>query len=177
MRVPRLRHRALIVPIALAALAGGIVALLATGHGGDATTRPLDRPFMLAVDRLCAREAPLLESRRAFPYRDFDPEHPRAAELPAVGAYYAPRLGPLRDLTRRLAALGDPADDRAQWRALRTLAAAYVETAARQVVAASRRDTHAFIRTVARIGGLRDAIANAALALGFGVSSRCARGL
>jgi hypothetical protein len=176
-RPRRLPHKAIALPIALAVISAAVVTLaLARGGAHEPTAGRLDPPFLQKVDRLCAKEAPALRStRRAYP--GLDAGHPRATELPAVGAYFAPRATVLLEIANALRGLGEPASARTEWDHTRYLVARYAEVAARQVAVARAADVSGFVATVNEISVLRDELIDSASALGFTLASPCARSL
>lgn len=172
-----LPHRALVVPVALAVVSAAVVTLgLVRTGGGESASATLDPRFLQRVDLLCAKEAPQLRST-ARPYPGLDAGHPRAAELPGVGAYFAPRAVVLLKIATALRGLGEPRSARRQWDHARYLVGRYAAVAARQVAVARAADVSKFVTTANQISALRDELVESASGLGFTLESPCARSL
>jgi hypothetical protein len=70
----------------LALMAG--IALSATACGSSKHPAMADSGFISAANAICAK-AVAKHDGRPFPVPDFNPLHPRAQDLPAVGRYFA----------------------------------------------------------------------------------------
>lgn len=88
-------------------------------HAGKVARPTANDAFIARANDLCARAAAQLAGLPPFPFTDFDPVHPDASMLPAVGAFFTgpgdprPILGALGTGLREL---GRPAGDRRVWR-------------------------------------------------------------
>jgi hypothetical protein len=116
-----------------------------------AVRRPAaNRPFAQRADARCADAARTLAALPPFPYPRFDPLHPDVALLPAVGAFLTGPGDPrpaLRELDRRLTALGAPPARPRAWTALLQARVRALGVADRQDAAALAADAGAFARS------------------------------
>jgi len=157
-----------------AVAAAAIVAGLATAaYGGDATPSTLDAAFRAKVDAVCAKA---LAARKAdpFPLPDFDPRHPKAGELPKVGAFFE-RHGDAHGLARDLAALGAPATGAERWNELMPLVDREAANSDAMIAAAKNDDTAAWLRALDEGDEIRDKVGDVGGDLGYAESSDCAQ--
>jgi hypothetical protein len=105
---------------------------------------------------------------------DFDPLHPRAQDLPALGRYLA-QDGDASAVAARLDALAVPSQHRAAWQKLRAVIDQATANAQRQIAAAERSDVTGFEQTVAINQSLARQINQIAPKLGFTPSSPCSK--
>lgn len=158
--------------LALAAVAAAATAGCgSSSHHGDRATAGDGTAFLSSVDAVCAK-AVAAHKDHAFPVPDFDPESPDPSELPTVGDYFA-AYGGLPTTTAALHALHPPSGDTAAWQRLLADADQIVANSQRQIEAARRRDTAAFVTTVHTANGLIDQINAAAGRLGISSDSPC----
>jgi hypothetical protein len=141
----------------------------AQGPGTD----PSHAAFVATVEGKC-QPAVAAHSGHPFPLEDFDPLHPDAQELPAVGNYFA-RYGGLPSTTRALHHLTPPATDATAWKALLLLADQMTKNAQQQIYAARSLDVSAFVRTVHVSDRLTKHIDDAGARFGFTPDSPCAQ--
>jgi hypothetical protein len=88
-------------------------------HAGKVTRPAVNRAFIARADGLCRQAAAALDALPRFPFASFDPLHPGASVLPAVGAFFTGPGDPrpiLRALDSGLHALGQPPLERGDWR-------------------------------------------------------------
>ena len=158
-----------ITPIAVVVVAGGY--LLTTACGGGA--KPLDAAFLGKVNAVC-QQALADKQGHAFPLPDFDPRHPQAAQLPAVGAYFA-AYGDAQLMQDRLAAVGEPAHDAARWDRLRSLVDQASANALQQQRVAAAKDVAGFEHTLDVAQSLGKQIDHLGPGLGFTSKTECGR--
>jgi hypothetical protein len=163
-----------------AALPLAAAALLAAACTSSSTPeRPSGGPsgahtaFVAAVGQACAR-AVAAHDGHPFPLQGFDPEHPGADELPAVGNYFA-RYGGLPQTMAALHRLTPPAADAAAWSKLLELADQVSANAQRQIGAARAKDVTTFVRTVHTATRLSDELDTAGTRFGFTSESQCGK--
>ncbi len=99
----------------------GAAAAAATAFSVACTSsqRAVDTRFIAKANAICA-QAVARHSTHPFPLPGFDPLHPRPADLPAVGRYFA-RYGGASATTARLDALAAPTGHQREWQELRAL--------------------------------------------------------
>jgi hypothetical protein len=162
-------HRSLVLVLtaatALSAAACGSSKHTATaGKGGS---------FVSKANAICAK-AVAKHDGHPFPVLNFDPLHPSARDLPAVGRYFA-QYGDAAATTARLDALAAPARHHADWERLRALIDEAAANAQRQIAAAERSDIAGFEQTVTTARSLAKQINEIGPTLGFTSSSACAK--
>jgi hypothetical protein len=129
--------------------------------------------FVAAANAICAK-AVAEHDGHPFPVPDFNPLHPRARDLPAVGRYFA-RYGGASATAARLDALSVPAKHHADWEKLRALIDQAAVNARRQIAAAERSDLTGFEQTVTVARSLGIQINQLGPKLGFTSSSACSK--
>jgi hypothetical protein len=149
----------------VAVLVGAGVAACGAG------TRATDERFLARADAICT-EAVARHDGATFPVAGFDPEHPRAQDLPAVGDYLA-TYGAASETTARLEALPAPTVNPQDWISLRAALDQVVGNAQQQVAAARRSDVTEFERTVRSARALASKVDTAATKVGFTAHSPC----
>ena len=102
--------------------------------------------FVSTANAICAK-AVAEHDGHPFPVSNFDPLHPTARDLPAVGMYIS-RYGDASASVARLDALAVPAGHHADWEKLRALIDQVAANAQRQIAAAERSDVTRFEQTV-----------------------------
>jgi hypothetical protein len=132
--------------------------------------RAVDTRFVAKANAICA-QAVARHSAHPFPLPGFDPVHPRPADLPAVGRYFA-RYGSATATTARLDALAAPTGHQREWHELRALINQAAANARRQITAAEHADIAGFEQAV-RTRRLSTEINRIAPRLGFTSSSPC----
>ena len=100
--------------------------------------RAVDTRFVAKANAICA-QAVARHSGHRFPLPGFDPLHPRPADLPAVGRYFA-RYGGASATTARMYALAAPTTLQREWQELRALINQAAANARRQITVAERAD-------------------------------------
>ena len=158
-----------ITRVAAIAVTGGC--LLTAACGGSA--KPLDAAFVSKVNAVCQQA---LDDKQGhlFPLPDFDPRHPRAAQLPTVGAYFA-AYGDAQMIVDRLAAVGEPSRDAARWDRLRSLVDQASANALQQQRVASAKDVAGFEHTLDVAQSLGKQIDHIGPGLGFTSKTACGR--
>jgi hypothetical protein len=97
--------------------------------------REVDTRFVAKANAICA-QAVARHSGHRFPLPGFDPLHPRPADLPAVGRYFA-RYGGASATTARMYALAAPTTHQREWQELRALINQAAANARRQITVAN----------------------------------------
>jgi hypothetical protein len=162
--------------LAAAPLAMAVAALAATACGGptgSTAATSYDAAFTAKANAACA-VAVARHAGHPFPVRDFDPLHPKPADLAAVGRYLA-RYGAADTVAAQLDALAPPAAHQTEWRHLRTLIDQAAANSDRQIVAAEGADVPGFERTVQTATSLAAGIDQVSPVLGFTSASPCAQ--
>ena len=118
------------------------------------------------INRLCDSVREVIEAQGDFPLPDFDPAHPTPADLPTVGAYFAPTIAATESALRALRALDVPATVAPRARAFEDAVAAEVANARAQMEAARRRDVTVFVATLATSDSTNAAVDATARTLG-----------
>lgn len=140
-------------------------------HSVRFATTPTRSTFLARVDQICLR-AVQAHASHPFPLASFDPEHPDAAQLPAVGTYFARYRG-LAQTTSALHGLEPPARDATAWRALLGDVDRINANAQRQIAAARAKDVTTFVATFHAGQRLTDQLNAAGEDFGFVPSSAC----
>jgi hypothetical protein len=151
-----------------------MVAALATALSVAACTgsqRTVDTRFVARANAICGQSV-ARHSAHPFPLPGFDPLHPRPADLPAVGRYFA-RYGSASATTARLDALAAPPGGQREWQELRALINKAAANARRQITVAERADVAGFEQAVRTARHLSTEINRIAPRLGFRSSSPC----
>ncbi len=177
----------------LLAVLTAVAALLIGGCGGsDSSTAPgttssgiapksspatsqkiESTPFGRRVTIVCFNGARALGSLPRFPFPTFDPIHPDAARLPAVGRYFEQgSLPAYQKLVSQLKAVKAPAAQRQDYDDFVTGVEGLVANVKRQIATAKSSDVKGFVATVKAVDNRK--LANAESALGvracFGIS-------
>jgi hypothetical protein len=124
------------------------------------------------VNQTCRDWHDQLDSRGDFPVKDFDPENPKADQLPLVGDYFATAQPAAEDGLSRLRQLSPPADLQTKVAALIAALQAQSENANAQIQAAHAKDVGGFQATLGPSRSLHDAVEKAENTLG---SSECSK--
>lgn len=148
-------------------------ALPVAACGSSKHTATADSGFVSAANAICA-QAVAKHDGHPFPLPNFDPLHPRARDLPAVGRYFA-HYGDASATAARLDALSAPAGHHADWEKLRALIDQAAANAQRQIAAAQSSDVTGFEQTVTTARSLAKQINQTGPKLGFTSSSACSK--
>lgn len=149
------------------------MALSAAACGSGKYPATAGSSFVSAANAICAK-AVAEHDGHPFPVPDFNPLHPRAQDLPAVGRYLA-RYGDATATAARLDALSAPAGHHADWEKLRALIDQAAANAQRQIAAAEKSDVTGFEQTVTIARTLGNQINQIGPKLGFTSSSACSK--
>lgn len=149
------------------------IALSAAACGSSKHPATAGSSFVSAANAICAK-AVAKHDGHPFPVPDFNPLHPRARDLPAVGRYLA-QYGDASATAARLDALSAPAGHHADWEKLRVLIDQAAANAQRQIAAAEKSDVTGFKQTVTIARSLGKQISQAGPRLGFTSSSACSK--
>lgn len=149
------------------------MALSAAACGSSKHPATAGSSFVPAANAICAK-AVAKHDGHPFPVPDFNPLHPRAQDLPAVGSYLA-RYGDATATAARLDALSAPAGHHADWEKLRALIDQAAANAQRQIAAAEKPDVTGFEQTVTIARTLGNQINQIGPKLGFTSSSACSK--
>jgi hypothetical protein len=186
------RRRSLLIaaPLALivtmpAACGGGnqqqayqrqLASSIAASYAADARARaaaptaPVEEAYLSRADGLCA---PVVAYNAAhpFPYPSFDPQHPDAATLPEVGAFFA--ASPYTRALNGLLALPLPRQHPQSWQAFRAGLGGLRQEELAQIAAADGRNAVAFLETLTPLQALGQQAADEAHQVGFTASEAC----
>jgi hypothetical protein len=134
----------------------------------------LDPTFVRRVNSWCATTSKQFHAAEGtFPVSGFDPRHPSASSLPAVGRYLD-RGSAVRDsLSRQLDAVGLPGRGAATWSQMRSQMDASVATAHDQVRFALAAQPASFTETVVRAHRQFAEFQQTARRAGLGANSPC----
>lgn len=127
--------------------------------------------FVASVTSVCER-AVRAHQGHEFPVSNFDPLHPDASTLPAVGDYFAD-FGQLDEVDRALHALRPPPADAASWAGLVGLVDRIGDNSRTQIRAARARDVATFVATVRAGRSLIDQLDTAGVRFGFHADTAC----
>ena len=152
-------------------LAVPVVALSMTACASSTHRTDVDTAFVAKADGICAR-AVAQHGDAKLPVADFDPLHPNAADLPAVGRYFA-RYGRADSTAAQLDALSPPTKHAAEWAKLRALVDQAAANARQQIKLAESSDVAGFERTVHRARSLAVQIDKLGPQVGFTSGSPC----
>ena len=143
-----------------------------TSQGGGSAT--LEPAFVARVNHLCTQTGMAVQRVHGnFSHPGFDPLHPDPKVLPQVGAFFAASRSINDRLPDEFAALGEPRQAAAKWRAIVALARQDRGVADRQIAAAEASDVPAFVATVREVQRLSARISSLALGAGFARHSPC----
>jgi hypothetical protein len=123
-------------------------------HAGKVVRPAANDRFIAQANGLCRRAMAELATLPPFPFADFDPLHPDASVLPALGAFFTgpgdprPALG---TLNAGLRALGEPPADRGLWGSVLKARSRELVIIDAQDRAALAGDVRSFVRTVQEI--------------------------
>ena len=158
-------------PAVLALMAAFALSAAACGSGKHPATA--GSSFVSTANAICTKAVAKHDSH-PFPIPNFNPLHPRAQDLPAVGRYLA-QYGDGSATTARLDALSAPPRHHADWEKLRALIDQATANAQRQIAAAERSDVTEFEQTVITARSLTRQINQIGPELGFTSSSPCSK--
>jgi hypothetical protein len=135
----------------------------------------IDKSFAQRVSVVCAENVKTYPPAPNVPVDGFDPEHPRASDLPAIGRYLTHNQRGIPALESELTRIGNPANDMSAWRRVRGLAFAILRNAQAQRKSALARDAHGFVAAVKQNRELFDQLKVAATRAGIPVIGACAQ--
>jgi hypothetical protein len=158
-------------PVVVTWLGAAAAATALSAAACTSSQRAVDTRFVAKANAICA-QAVARHSGHRFPLPGFDPLHPRPADLPAVGRYFA-RYGGASATTARMYALAAPTTHQREWQELRALINQAAANARRQITVAERADVAGFEQTVRTARHLSTEINRIAPRLGFTSSSPC----
>ncbi len=145
VRVRDLSARESLIAASVATRGGAVL------HAGLVSRPPVNQTFRARANGLCRTAAARLGELPPFPFVDFDPLHPAAAMLPAVGRFFTGPGDPrpvLRGLETALRKLGRPPADRRDWGAALAARARALAVANEQDRAALAADVPGFVKSV-----------------------------
>lgn len=105
---------------------------------------PLDAVFKAKADIQCQAVGAELRQQGAFPFPDFDPNHPDASRFPQIAAYESQTVAAEKEWQSRMHEIGTPKTGAATWLALLHAIDVAVGYTADQQQAAKRGDAAAF---------------------------------
>jgi hypothetical protein len=148
----------------------GVVGGIASPAGA---AEKIPSSFAHRVEATCAANVHRYPQVGHFPFDNFDPQHPLATQLPAVGAYFTMGQRSIRPLESALTSLGEPTRGRAAWHRVRSLAFAILENEKAQRNAALAADVPGFVATVDKGDRLVRRLKTAAIRGGLSVTGPC----
>lgn len=165
----RLAYGAALVVAGLVSACGS-----ATTNSGShsSSASPAGTAFVKRANQVCAPAAAAL-NKAQFPFSSFDPEHPKAADLPKVGRFFAALYPEFSDTVDKLRALTPPPGLAAEWKSLGDLLVAKRANTAAQNKDAENSDVTAFVKTVKNAESLTARIKKLGHEIGFADSSAC----
>jgi hypothetical protein len=128
---------------------------------------PLDDVFKAKADIACQAVGKELKQQGAFPFPDFDPEHPDVSRFPQIAAYEAQTVAAEKEWQTRMHAIGSPKTGQAEWLALLHAVDLAVDSTSAQQQAAARGDAAAFKASYQDLTNHATAGTNAAIAAGL----------
>jgi hypothetical protein len=128
---------------------------------------PLDDVFKAKADIACRAVGAELRAQGAFPFPDFDPEHPDASRFPQIAAYEAQTVAAEKEWQTRMHALGTPKSGTSAWTALLAAVDRAVALTTAQQQAAAHRDATAFSKSYHDLTNQAAAGTEAALGVGL----------
>ncbi len=158
-------------PALLALMAA--IALSAAACGSNKHPATAGSSFVGTANAICAK-AVAKHDGHPFPVPNFNPLHPRAQDLPAVGRYLA-QYGDASATAARLDALSAPPQHHADWEKLRLLINQAAANSQRQIATAERSDVTGFEQTVTITHSLTRQINQIGFKIGFTSSSPCSK--
>jgi hypothetical protein len=108
---------------------------------------PLDEVFKAKADIACRAVGAELRAQGAFPFPDFDPDHPDRSRFAQIAAYEAQTVAAEQDWQLRMHAIGTPTTGGAAWAALLRVVDRAVTLTAAQQQAAAHGDATAFSKS------------------------------
>jgi hypothetical protein len=147
-----------------------VASAAACGSSGSAPSTN-GNGFVASVDGICSR-AVAAHQGHPFPVANFDPEHPKPSQLPAVGNYLA-RYGGLAATAARLHRVTPPADSARQWQTVLGLVDQVAANSRRQIQAARAANVTGFLATLPQVKTLSAQLNAAGASLGFTSNSPC----
>jgi len=134
--------------------------------GSDETANQASAAVTAQIEEICADLNHSYADRGEFPLADFDPENPNAADLPAVGRYFAAGLEAQPRAIASLKGLTPTAEQREEVDALVEAWEAQYASAKTQVRAALASDAPSFVATLDAAAASNEAVSAATSALG-----------
>ncbi len=135
----------------------------------------IDAAFVAKVDQACSANVARYPPAGTFPYSNFNPDDPPAAELPAVGAYFAENQRGVPAFEAALAALGEPSTGSSAWDKVKALAFSFLTIAAAQKNDALAGNVSGFVAEVAKSQPALNELETAAKRAGLPVTGSCAQ--
>ncbi len=140
-----------------------------TGAPRTADSPRVDAAFQARAAAVCKAAGDKLRAQGAFPFPDFNPEHPDPSKLGRIADYEAKTVATERSWDAQLLALGQPSSGESAWNIfVERIGDAVKETAAQQV-AAQHGDAAAFTRTFHELSSA--GLANHQIAVQVGLPS------
>lgn len=164
-------------------LIGAVTAVvLATSACGSSRqsatpTATMDPSFLHRLEPVCASDySGMVNTNKpadAFPYPNFDVEHPDSGLLPKVGAFFAPNVPYWQKIPAQLEALGEPTTNATAWDQVRSIEKDKSTAGIQQIRAAETGDATTFLTTAHRIRSLIPQMTAAENAAGIPSNSVC----
>jgi hypothetical protein len=137
-----------------------------TSPSGSASAEP-DPAFKAKVASLCKADGDALRLQGAFPFPNFDPEHPDPSKFPRIADYEAKTVATVRSWQAQLHALGHPSAGLTAWNTFLDAVDRGAQSTADQQDAARRGDSAAFTQTFHDLVSHGFAATQAALDIGL----------
>lgn len=155
-------------PVFVLLLATTLAAIVVGCGGSDSTTlSPESKAVVTQIENICADTQAKIDSVRGdLPVKDFDPQNPDPADLPAVGNYFAAGHPITEDAIAQARALQVPDEISQEVDTLLTAAGREIDNAKKQAAAAKAADVPGFTATLEEAQVSSDALQAAAKALG-----------
>jgi len=139
---------------------------------GCSHASPADAAFVKRANKVCAPAAAMLDKKQ-FPFSSFDPEHPKSADLPKVGKFFAALYPEFARTVEELNALTPSPGLASKWKSFGILLVAKRANTAAQDKDAEQSNVPAFLKTVKNAESLTARIKKLGHEIGFEDSSTC----
>jgi hypothetical protein len=138
-----------------------------TSTSGPITSGPgIEPSFQARATAICISTGAALRAEGSFPFPNFDPEHPDAAQLPAIATFEAKTVANEQSWQKQLHALGQPNIGAAAWNTFLAAVDSNVVSTVAQQRAAQTGDSAAFTQTFHDLTAQGPGDTKAAVAIG-----------
>lgn len=109
-------------------------------------------PYGKQLSAVCTSAGKTLSALPGFPYPTFNPLHPEASKLPAIGRFFERTSAPaFQKILLSIDKVQPPPTEKGQFDAFRSQYASFVANLKRQIAAAKASDVSGFVVTVRRL--------------------------